>query len=294
MPVSRDVAWAFALAFCLASFSLIHQGCGGPPPVTRIVCGSCEAPERLVRLQAHPAHIRQPDQQRFAHPFLLSPEDWKPILAGIQVQNRVQPFLFISIKGEDTPAFTPDEVDYLSATLSRAFAQAHPDEWVVFVLGQPASRDVTEMTTGGWYVEGARLYLVLANFRAAVTMPNVRETLVRDPFYQITGSRPFELAPNDFSQRPKSGGSLLGYLIPEVQQLSIDYQRALTGPSPQDLAAPPAQAAKPGTSAKPGAAPVTPPPSLEDRLESLKRMRDKDLISEEEYRAKKKQLLEGF
>lgn len=39
---------------------------------------------------------------------------------------------------------------------------------------------------------------------------------------------------------------------------------------------------------------VAPPVSIEDRLQMLKRLRDQGLITEEEYSAKKKQLLDQF
>jgi hypothetical protein len=39
---------------------------------------------------------------------------------------------------------------------------------------------------------------------------------------------------------------------------------------------------------------LAPPVSLEERLQMLKRLRDQALITEEEYSAKKKQLLDQF
>ena len=66
-------------------------------------------------------------------------------------------------------------------TLSKAFAQAQTDEWVVFGLTRSGSQRLTELTTGGWYVDGSLPHIVLANYRKAVTMPSTRQLLGSAP-----------------------------------------------------------------------------------------------------------------
>ena len=79
--------------------------------------------------------------QPFSHPFRWSAEQWKPILRSIHVQKRGQGVLFFpDPNGPALPAFTPAEVDYLSETLTRAFAQAQPSEVVVFGLTSPKTQ----------------------------------------------------------------------------------------------------------------------------------------------------------
>jgi hypothetical protein len=94
------------------------------------VCGTCEEPGRFVRLQAYDSQAFLVNQGGFSHPLYLSPKDWKPILASI----RVYADLFFPIETTEQPAFTPEEIDYLSMTLSRAFAKASSEQWVVFGL----------------------------------------------------------------------------------------------------------------------------------------------------------------
>src|SRR5437016_6331932 len=98
---------------------LFVQACQGPTPPARIACGSCEDQDRLVRLQSRKADSHQDGQPGFTHPFLLSPADWRFILKSIRVQSRNEVFLFFTTKGVVEPAFTDDEIDYLSVTLSR-------------------------------------------------------------------------------------------------------------------------------------------------------------------------------
>ncbi len=79
-----------------------------------------------------------------------SAEQWKPILRSIHVQKRDQGVFFFSApNGPTLPAFTPGEVDYLSETLTRAFAQAQPSEVVVFGLTSPKTQEIDRNHDGG-------------------------------------------------------------------------------------------------------------------------------------------------
>jgi len=89
----------------------------------RIVCGQCEEPDRFVRLSAEQRH-QEPDRGNPSIPQVLPSEAWKTLLAGIRVQKQEIFPLPLSQPSLAQPAFTPDEVAYLSATLPQAFAQA--------------------------------------------------------------------------------------------------------------------------------------------------------------------------
>lgn len=267
--------------------ALLAKGCQTPAPPAPIACGACEGQDRIIRLQ--PAS-HQGGQPVFTHPFLLSPEDWKVILKSIHVQSLKQGLLFFTTKGPVEPAFTDDEIEYLSATLSRVFGQARPDERVVFALSRHPSADLTEVTSGGWFVNGPSLHLVLANYRYAVTMPTVLDLIWRDPLWTKAG--PFyDLVPGDQQTVAEEGGSIRE-LFSSLPVLSIAYKPLLLGES---SASPAVRNGPSGSELSPRAvdAPL-PHVSLEERLQILKRLRDQGLITDEEYRAKKKQLLDRF
>lgn len=255
------------------------------------MCGACEEPDRFVRLQTVPVHSREGTATRFAHPFHLSPEDWKPILASVRVEPGAKPLPFFSDKRAEAPTFTSDEIDYLSGTLSKAFAQAKPEEWVVFgLLTQSGPAQVTDMTTGGWFLEGDRLHFVLANYRCAVTMPSIRDLLMNDPLNPNTGGT-FTLIPGPHQTVVQPSVADRSPLLPSPSELSIAYKSLLLGePVPSRKVQPgpaPAQA-----EAQPDRAP--PRLSIEERLQTLKRLREQGLITEEEFRDKKKNLLDQF
>ena len=255
----------------------------GAVPASRVVCGMCEEPDRFVRLQVATKDRHAESTQPFSHPFRWSAEQWKPILRSIHVQKRGQgAFFFPGPNGPTLPAFAPAEVDYLSETLTRAFAQAQPSEVVVFGLTSPKTQEITEITTGAWFVKDTQLHLILGNYREAFTMSNIRELLWQDPLHMIAGAL-YEFVPGPYQSLPREDNGLGTFLIPEAPQLAITYQQLSLGAPPVD-----------GGHEK-GSPPFAyPDSSLEGKLQRLKQIRDDGLITDDEYAAKKKALLDGF
>ena len=255
----------------------------GAVPASRVVCGMCEQPDRFVRLQASQRDRQAEGAQPFSHPFRWSAEQWKPILRSIHVQKRGQGMLFSSApNGPTLQAFTPAEVDYLSETLTRAFAQAQPSEVVVFGLTSPKTPEMTEITTGAWYVKDAQLHLILGNYREAFTMSSVRDLLWQDPLHMIAGAL-YEFAPGPHQSLHREGNGLGTFLIPEAPQLALTYQQFSLGAPPID-----------GGHEKGPFPAAYPDSSLEGKLQRLKQIRDNGLITDDEFAAKKKALLDGF
>ncbi len=255
----------------------------GAVPANRVACGMCEEPDRFVRLQTSTKDRYAEGSQPFSHPFRWSAEQWKPILRSIHVQKRGQGLLFFSApNGPVQPAFTPAEVDYLSETLTRAFAQAQPSEVVVFGLTNPKTQEMTEITTGAWFVKGAQLHLILGNYREIVTMSNVRELVWQDPLHMIAGSL-YEFVPGPHQRLTPEDNGIGTFLAPEAPQLAVTYQT----PS---LEAPPVEAGRDR-----GSPPFAyPDASLEGKLRRLKQIHDEGLITDDEFLAKKKTLLDGY
>jgi hypothetical protein len=223
----------------------------------------------------------------------LNVEDWKPILSSIHVKKRNAGFLILH-KPEEivTEAFLPEEIEFLSAALNKAFAQARPEEWVVFLVSRPTSPDVTEVTTGAWYVEKSDLHLVLTNYRDVVALPSTRELLWEEPLW-TDADLFYDLIPGKHQSLAKEENELKRLLVSSPSELSIAYQPLLLAES-----SPPEAAERSGggsgqqTSQHPPT--ISPPLSLEERLQTLKRLRDQGLITEEQYKAKTKQLLDQF
>jgi hypothetical protein len=213
-------AYTFS-AICLVA--CVGSGCAGTSSPATIVCGTCEESDRFVRLQAYDSQAFLVNQVDFSHPLNLSPKDWKPILASI----RVYADLFFPIETTEQPAFTPEEIDYLSMTLSRAFAKASSEQWVVFGLSKPVPASGSEMTTGAWYVEGTTLHLLLANYRAAVSVNNIREVLDRDPLFEVLSAPRYEFVQTEHSKEGSEKKSLFSSLRHKTPHLAIEYTQLL-------------------------------------------------------------------
>ena len=122
------------------------------------------------------------------------------------------------------------------------------------------------------------MHLRLANCLVAVTMPSIRRQIWKDPLFAQAGTF-YELVPGKHQTlvNQRSGGG--GVFRPDPVELVIDDSVR------REKAAPAAPEEAPRLSSA---------PSLEERLAVLKRLHDQRLITEEEYRLKKQQLLDRF
>ncbi len=289
LPDKRRVCVVVAILIGVLIASLL-QGCAGRTHPARsvcdncrIVCGECEGQDRFVRLQGPPPGVGQDHLSNFSHPVTLRIEDWKIILSSLRIRREGEPVILFSLpKGAISDVFTRDEIEYLSRTLRQAFALAQPTEWVVFGLSRPREPEVSEITTGGWFMDGSYLHLFLANYRFAVTTPGIRELVWDNPLFRQVNV--YELVPGDHQTmiQVQEGGVLRA----SANELSIAYQPLL-------LTEPVFQSAPPdGSSLPPFRQGQSEKRSIEERLKALKHLRDQDLITEEEYRSTRSRLLE--
>src|SRR5213592_4064896 len=259
LAVPLRILSALALGF-------LCQACAQSSPV--VSKSPQEEPPRFVRVEARYGAANPSGLARFNHPLELNDKEWTRILENVWVRHEPGFLTFASQDEAPIPAFTPDEIAFLSQSLGKAFARAHPGEWVVFGLARARSADITEVTTGGWFDEGDRLHLMLPNYRYAVTMASIRKRLWDDPL-QSMGSRTYTFAPGDYQSATLVGGGFVGDLRgTSILQLAIEYKGLLKPPS----AAKPAQnsdAPQPTVSPEQGGG-----SDSSQKLRELKQLRD--------------------
>jgi hypothetical protein len=265
---------------------LVIYGCGGPVRYVRPVNDS---PEQYVRLEARYGHGQgygyDGSAMRFTHPLVLGETDWGKILKGIRVQPRKRLLTIGATEAHPEEAFPEGEARYLARYLAEAFSMARADEWVVFCLGRQRGEGgtlrggsgVTEMTTGGFFVEGGLLHFVLANYRYAVSVPSVQEQIRDDPL-RPAGEAFYDLVPGPHQTARwldtiNAQPDLTKPLRAQLSEMVIEYQPFLALPDEPTL--------------RPGGR-----PSPEERLRTLQRLREQGLITEEEYRLKRQKLLD--
>ncbi|WP_298273411.1 SHOCT domain-containing protein [Geobacter sp.] len=211
------------------------------------------------------------------HPARLSSQVLRQTLGALQVRLE---------GGQPVPLFTEGELDVLGPELQKALELATPDDDVTFAMMglHPTLLGFVKkplLTTGRIFFRQEKLNLILGQVHEPVRESDDRRL---HPF--VPGSR--KPAPHPAWRVTTKGGELA-----QVDDRS-DWLALSLLPAEQVMSPP-----ETGTNreAKPALAPRTSPPrpvgrSVEERLILLNDLKQKGLITEEEYRAKRLKILD--
>lgn len=229
-----------------------------------------------IRLQHSLDKDKKAVDRGFDHPLAISPEAMSRVLRSIQVEYH--PGLLRSLltgnRGKPARAFSDDEIAGMAVGLSEAFSRATPADRIEFVVRHKKGVFAAGISTGVMNAKDGRIELIFGNYKAnPIPKGDHVDPERQDPLENI-GVESFEIVPGPHqdSLDAAEGG-------PAGRGLSIDFG-ALTEPLPEGGAS--AEAEAPTGEA------------IEHKLEILKRLREKGLITEEEYRQKKQELLEAY
>lgn len=144
-------------------------GCAIPHVPSRIVY---EDPVNFVRLEVDKTVLPEWPQGHFSHPALLGKDLLRVVLSGLKVQeHRIRPQQWVQGEAPVVPVFNDDEVELLSAQLSEGLAEARYNERVTFYLSEPLTFFRRTITSGGIYVQGKELHILLGNWRIIYGVP---------------------------------------------------------------------------------------------------------------------------
>lgn len=147
----------------------VLSGCAIPHVPSRIVY---EDPVNYVRLEEDKTVLPEWPQGHFSHPAALEKELLRTILSSLKVQeHRITPQRWLQGEAPLVPVFTEEELALLSAQLADGLAQAQYNERVTFYLSQPLTFMRRTITSGGVYVRGNELHLLLGNWRIIYGVP---------------------------------------------------------------------------------------------------------------------------
>jgi hypothetical protein len=124
-----------------------------------------ETPNAFVRLQADPT-VGQNSGHR--HPANVSTERMAAVLRGIVIQEpltRLPLYDDLSIPRRHR-VFDEDAVMFWAPLLSLALSKATPEEVVTFYQSRRLSGVAREVTSGGMFLEGEDLHVLLSNNRS--------------------------------------------------------------------------------------------------------------------------------
>ena len=105
-----------------------------------------------------------------SHPISLTPEQIAAVLGGVRIE---EPLALVrgDILQRDPvprvhPAFTDKDITLFAPLLALALSKATPEEVVTFYETRYLSGTSREVTSGGMFVHGDELHLILANYRS--------------------------------------------------------------------------------------------------------------------------------
>jgi hypothetical protein len=157
--------------FCILnwSFVVVLSGCAIPHVPSRIVY---EDPVTYVRLEEDAAVLPEWSPGHHSHPNEMGTEKLRTILSGMKIQeHRVAPQRWLQGEAPLVPAFSDEELALLSAQIAEGLAQAKYNERVTFYLSEPQTSAKRVVTSGGLYIHGTELHVILGNWRIVYGIP---------------------------------------------------------------------------------------------------------------------------
>ena len=149
--------------------TLLLAGCATPHVPSRTVY---EDPVNYVRLEEDAGVLPEWPPGHYSHPAVMEPEKLRVILSGLMIQeHRIVPQQWIQGEAPVVAAFTDEEIAWLSVQMAKALAQARYNERVTFYLSQPQTSRRRIITSGGIYLRGTELHVILGNWRIVYGIP---------------------------------------------------------------------------------------------------------------------------
>ena len=254
---------------------IVLGSCGPRTVITPIHKDSVFA----VRLEHLTGKDKLPVNKGYQHPAPLSLEELATLLGSIRIQYH--PGIFGKIvSGQSSkivPAFSDNEIPSMISGLSQALERATSADRIAFRLQHKRGIFGAGMTTGVLYFKNDRLEVIIGNYRAnpppwgGNNRPGIADPLGKK------GGRPFEIIPGNHQKLLPTGQAHL-----ENQWIQIDYKALLADSS---RSPDPMPVMKSDEKNEVG---------IEEKLNTLKRLRDKELITQEDYEKKKAELLNAF
>lgn len=164
-------AFVRTLSCATAVMLSVQFGCSSPPPPRT----SYQDPITSIRL-----YVDERADTGHSHPGKITADQMARVLSGIRVVPRTG-FIGSLITGQPqaNPAFSSSEIQILAPRLSRAMAEATPQELVTFYRRFSDASVGLAITSGGMFLQDNVLYLVLANNRNLPT-EGMNQNMVTD------------------------------------------------------------------------------------------------------------------
>ncbi|MEY4705972.1 MAG: hypothetical protein RL042_2177 [Nitrospirota bacterium] len=166
--------------FLLLNMLLFCVSCAGPALTSRVVH---EESSWFVRLDSYQNGDRS--SLRYEHPGTWTVEELSAILSRLLLEDRVG---LMDSSRPPRPVFSSEEITLLAPAIQDSFQKARPNEWIAFSLSTPSGSGLA-ITSGGMFLAGSQLHVVVANHRTPLADDSQEFARVRaNPFYSAKGS----------------------------------------------------------------------------------------------------------
>lgn len=228
LEMRRPWRRALAIALGLTLYPVLGMsGCAIPHVPSRIVYGD---PVNYVRLEEDRKVLPEWPQSHFSHPATVSKGVLRAILSGLKVQeHRVSLLRWIQGEAPLELVFNDNEVTLLSSEMADALALAQYNERVTFYLSEPLTFARRTITSGGIYIQGTELHLLLGNWRIIYGIPTYGMIYDRRYPMRPTVAKGFDLffEPAD-AVIPQQSSVLDNLLANSKDELVIDLSKVTT------------------------------------------------------------------
>ena len=143
--------------------SLTFSACQNRPFQTGAIY---DDPSRFVRLEVDPVV-----GGNHSHPIDIKTENMMAVLAGVMIEEQpgfMAPTSYL-VKDKEPrqhPAFSETEIRLFAPEITKGLRTAKPEEVVTFGQSNQITAISSKITTGGVFVDGDELHLILSNYRS--------------------------------------------------------------------------------------------------------------------------------
>jgi hypothetical protein len=254
--------------------------CASSPTFSRMVY---EDPTVLVRLDS-PLVQEEVSGAPAGHIPALTAADLAEILRSVRIQPEISFLSYWVLRKEPQPetAFPNDEAQLLAPHLRAALGKARPNETAVFFLRRTREDGIPLITTGGLFLQGNQLIVLLANAGRSTTTQRKLETARDSPLHPL-GGVDFHFVPGPYQATLVKKDLPKSFAITSAPALSVDYRAWLASLLQLDRGSSPTQTI-----------PEIPAATIEEKLHRLKTWREQGLITDDEYLQKRQEVLKHF
>ncbi len=138
-----------------------------------------ESPASFVRLEADPTVEKGAGH---SHPVTVTAAQMGAVLSGLMIEepSRLLSFLDTNKEPRRHPAFNEAEIQFFAPLLAKGLGMATAEEVVTFYQTQQDTAIIRKVTSGGMFVDGEDLHIVLSNYRSpthSASDPGVDDTM---------------------------------------------------------------------------------------------------------------------